>query len=234
MHGVCFVVEAIDIVASVATHSPHSGDESTTTSAASSCKRVVEMLLQGGSGSSGGGSGSGAMLGGFNVSKASRLAVRASLLASSGLRLVEGHYHCDLQCDSSQLGSLYGVLSKRRGTVLSDELVDGTDLFLVSALLPVVESSGFSVELLAKTAGSATAPLLSFSHWAPIPVDPFWRPTTQDERDEHGEAYLSHELDREGNLARRLIDGMRRRKGLAVEEKVVASAEKQRTLSKNK
>ena len=89
---------------------------------------------------------------------------------------------------------MYGVLSKRRGAVLDDEMIEGTDLFLISATLPVAESSGFSTELLSKTSGSATAPLLSFSHWAPMDVDPFWRPTTQEERDEHGEAYASHEV----------------------------------------
>jgi len=66
------------------------------------------------------------------------------------------------------------------------------NVWLSSALLPVVESGGFSSELLAKTSGSATAPLLRFSRWAALPVNPFWRPTTADERDEHGEAYASH------------------------------------------
>jgi len=40
-------------------------------------------------------------------------------------------FRCDLQCSSSQLGSLYGVLNKRRGSVLKDDLIDGTDLFLI-------------------------------------------------------------------------------------------------------
>jgi hypothetical protein len=44
----------------------------------------------------------------------------------------------------------------------------------------------------------------------------------------------SFQLGKETNLARRHVDGVRRRKGLAVEEKVVANAEKQRTLSRNK
>ena len=36
------------------------------------------------------------------------------------------------------------------------------------------------------------------------------------------------------NLARKLMDGVRRRKGLRVEDKVVASATKQRTISRTK
>jgi len=43
-----------------------------------------------------------------------------------------------------------------------------------------------------------------------------------------------NQLGKETNLARRHVDGVRRRKGLAVEEKVVANAEKQRNLSRNK
>ena len=39
------------------------------------------------------------------------------------VRLVEGHYRCDLQCAAAHLGALYGVLSKRRGTVLDDDVV---------------------------------------------------------------------------------------------------------------
>lgn len=50
---------------------------------------------------------------------------------------------------------------------------------------------------------------------------------TEEEREEHGEdAQMA-------NLARKLIDSVRRRKGLPVEEKVVAKATKQRTLKRN-
>jgi len=48
--------------------------------------------------------------------------------------------------------------------------VEGTDLFVVRAHLPVVESLGFGSELLSKTSGAATAPLLRFSHWSSLPV----------------------------------------------------------------
>ena len=65
------------------------------------------------------------------------------------------------------------------------------------------------------------------SHWERLGVDPFFVPTTEEEREEHGEeAQLA-------NLARRLIDAVRRRKGLPVEEKVVQKATKQRTLKRN-
>lgn len=59
-------------------------------------------------------------------------------------------------------------------------------------------------------------------------VDPFFVPTTEEELEEFGS-----EAGGPANLARRLIDGVRRRKGLPVEEKVVAKATKQRTLKRN-
>jgi ribosome assembly protein 1 len=57
-------------------------------------------------------------------------------------------------------------------------------------------------------------------------VDPFYVPTTEEEREEWGEEGQGVGA---ANLAKHLIDAVRRRKGLAVEEKVVESATKQRT-----
>ena len=42
------------------------------------------------------------------------------------------------------LGKVYGVISKRRGRIIADEMKEGTSFFSVSALLPVVESFGFA------------------------------------------------------------------------------------------
>lgn len=61
-----------------------------------------------------------------------------------------------------------------------------------------------------------------------VQVDPFFVPTTDEELEEYGT-----EAGGPANLARRLIDAVRRRKGLPVEEKVVAKATKQRTLKRN-
>jgi hypothetical protein len=61
-----------------------------------------------------------------------------------------------------------------------------------------------------------------------LKVDPFFVPTTEEELEEFGT-----EMGGPANLARRLMDAVRRRKGLPVEEKVVAKATKQRTLKRN-
>jgi len=42
------------------------------------------------------------------------------------------------------LGKVYGVISKRRGRIVAEELKEGTSFFSISARLPVVESFGFA------------------------------------------------------------------------------------------
>lgn len=42
------------------------------------------------------------------------------------------------------LGKVYGVVAKRRGRIVAEEMKEGTTFFTVSALLPVVESFGFA------------------------------------------------------------------------------------------
>lgn len=58
------------------------------------------------------------------------------------------------------------------------------------------------------------------------------RPTTEDELEEFGE--FGANIGGERSLPRLIIDTTRKRKGLAIEEKVVMYAEKQRTLNKKK
>ncbi|KAL2620565.1 hypothetical protein R1flu_000770 [Riccia fluitans] len=88
-----------------------------------------------------------------------------------------------------------------------------------------VESYGgaLSDELRRKTSGFAS-PQLVLSHWEPLPEDPFFVPKTEEEIEEFGDG--SSVLQ---NTARKLIDSVRRRKGLPVEEKIVQFATKQRT-----
>ncbi|RCV06705.1 hypothetical protein SETIT_1G184700v2 [Setaria italica] len=77
-----------------------------------------------------------------------------------------------------------------------------------------------------RTSGAASA-ILAFSHWESISQDPFFTPKTQEETEEFG--------DRSSigpNLAKKLMNSVRRRKGLHVEEKVVEHGTKQRTLAR--
>jgi ribosome assembly protein 1 len=144
------------------------------------------------------------------------------------VRLVEAIYECTVQCQSEQLGRLYSVINKRRGNVFQEELSDGTSLFTIKASLPVVESFGFATELLINTSGAASNPQLTFSHWSIIEDDPFFQPQTEEEREDYGERIYEH------NYVRKYIDAVRKRKGLARDEKIVVHAEKQRTLARKK
>ena len=51
---------------------------------------------------------------------------------------------CSYTSKADVLGKVYGVVAKRRGRIVSEEMKEGTSLFNVTALLPVVESFGFA------------------------------------------------------------------------------------------
>ena len=71
-------------------------------------------------------------------------------------------YSCDIQASSESrvketawcrltytfsaevLGKEYGVVAKRRGRIISEEMKEGTSFFTVRARLPVAESFGFA------------------------------------------------------------------------------------------
>lgn len=152
-------------------------------------------------------------------------ACRAAILQNNP-RLVEGMYFCELTTPTEQLGSTYAVLGKKRAKILKEEMQEGTSVFTVHAYLPVAESIGFSNQLRTVTSGAASA-LLVLSHWDAIPEDPFFIPKSQEEIEEFGDGASIGP-----NLAKKLMNSVRRRKGLHVEEKVVEHGSKQRTLAK--
>lgn len=117
-------------------------------------------------------------------------------------------YFCELNTPTEYLGPMYAVLSRRRARVLKEEMQEGSPFFTVHAYLPVSESFGFADELR-------------------IPEDPFFVPKTEEEIEEFGDG--SSVLP---NTARKLINAVRRCKGLPVEEKVVQHGTKQRTLAR--
>lgn len=141
-------------------------------------------------------------------------------------RLLLAMYHCEIQATTEVLGKVYGVITRRRGKILNEEMREGTPFFLIHASLPVVESFGFSEEIRKRTSGAANPQLVFSGFEMLIDEDPFWVPTTEEELEELGEV-----ADRE-NIAKMYMDNVRRRKGLSINEKVVHNAEKQRTLKK--
>ncbi|CDH09195.1 probable Ribosome assembly protein 1 [Zygosaccharomyces bailii ISA1307] len=141
-------------------------------------------------------------------------------------RMMWAVYSCDVQTSVDVLGKVYSVVQQRRGRIESEELKEGTPFFQIKAIIPVVEAFGFSEDIRKKTSGAAQ-PQLVFAGFECIDLDPFWVPTTEEELEELGDT-----ADRE-NIARKHMNNVRRRKGLFVDEKVIKSGEKQRTLKKN-
>ncbi|KAI9155923.1 Cytoplasmic GTPase/eEF2-like protein (ribosomal biogenesis) [Blastocladiella emersonii ATCC 22665] len=153
-----------------------------------------------------------------------RDACRLAFLARSP-RLLLATYACTIQCLDDSLGTVYGLVARRRGRILAEEMREGTPYFLVQARVPVVESFGFAEEARKRTSGGAS-PQLVFAGWDVLDVDPFWVPATEVELEDLGAV-----ADRE-NVAKRYVDGVRKRKGMMVDEKIVEDGEKQRTLKR--
>lgn len=175
-------------------------------------------------------------IGGGMVLSATRQGIRCAFL-SRPARLVEGYFKLSLHSSLEGLGPLYNILSKRRGRVVEDTMVDGTQLLLIEALLPQAEAFGLTQELLLRSSGNVTAPEMIFSHYEILDEDPFWIPSSLEEREDFGEIISSGDTSTGVVKHRGLtyLRKMRRRKGLVIdEEKILKDGEKQRTLARKK
>ncbi|KAI9790318.1 MAG: Cytoplasmic GTPase/eEF2-like protein (ribosomal biogenesis) [Piccolia ochrophora] len=159
------------------------------------------------------------------VIKSVRDSIRQGFLDWSP-RLLLAMYSCEIQASTEVLGRVYGVITRRRGRILSEDLKEGTPFFSITSVLPVAESFGFSDEIRKRTSGAAS-PQLRFQGFEMLDQDPFWVPFTEEDLEDLGEL-----ADRE-NVAKRYMDGVRARKGLFVSgKKLVRDAEKQKTLKR--
>ncbi|KAM0300399.1 hypothetical protein ACHAPM_006712 [Fusarium culmorum] len=141
-------------------------------------------------------------------------------------RLMLAMYSVEIQASTEVLGRVYDVLTRRRGRVNAELMKEGTPFFTIQALVPVAESFGFADEMRKRTSGAAQ-PQLIFAGFEILNEDPFWVPFTEDDLEDLGEFG-----DKE-NVAKRYMDGVRRKKGLLVEGRNVATdAEKQKTLKR--
>lgn len=157
-----------------------------------------------------------------------REAIRNAFLDWSP-RILLAMYSLTVQATPEVLGRVYSVLTRRRGSILSEELLEGTPYFTIHASLPVAESFGFSDEIRKRTSGLAQPQLRFTGFGLPegVDVDPNWVPRSEEELEDlgvHGE--------RE-NVAKRYVDGVRRRKGLLVRGRGGRDAEKQKTMKTN-
>lgn len=159
------------------------------------------------------------------IIKTFQSSLRAGFLDWSS-RLMLAMYSVEIQASTEVLGRVYDVLTRRRGRVIAETMKEGTPFFTIQALLPVAESFGFADEMRKRTSGAAQ-PQLIFAGFEILDEDPFWVPFTEDDLEDLGEL-----ADKE-NVAKRYMDGVRRKKGLLVEGRNVATdAEKQKTLKR--
>jgi len=120
----------------------------------------------------------------------SRRVCFASML-TGGPGLLEPVYLCSISVPQDAMGNVYGVLTKRRGHVFSEEQRPGTPQMTLLAYLPVMESFGFTADLRSNTGGKAF-PQCSFDHWEPMTGNPY----------------------EEGNKSNEVVLAVRKRKGL--------------------
>jgi elongation factor 2 len=123
---------------------------------------------------------------------ARRVCFASMLTAQPGL--LEPIYLCNISVPQDAMGNVYGVLTRRRGHVFTEEQRPGTPQMTLLAYLPVLESFGFTADLRSNTGGKAF-PQCSFDHWEQMSGNPY-------------EA---------GNKANETVLAVRKRKGLAVE-----------------
>jgi len=101
----------------------------------------------------------------------SRRVCFASLLTAEP-GLLEPVYLCNISVPQDAMGNVYGVMTKRRGHVFSEEQRPGTPQMTLLAYLPVMESFGFTADLRSHTGGKAF-PQCSFDHWEPMTGNPY-------------------------------------------------------------
>eukprot|EP00591_Stephanopyxis_turris_P009503 CAMPEP_0195522194 /NCGR_PEP_ID=MMETSP0794_2-20130614/20093_1 /TAXON_ID=515487 /ORGANISM="Stephanopyxis turris, Strain CCMP 815" /LENGTH=851 /DNA_ID=CAMNT_0040651887 /DNA_START=127 /DNA_END=2682 /DNA_ORIENTATION=+ len=128
---------------------------------------------------------------------ARRVCFASMLTAEPGL--LEPVYLCNISVPQDAMGNVYGVLTRRRGHVFTEEQRPGTPQMTLLAYLPVMESFGFTADLRSQTGGKAF-PQCSFDHWEPMSGDPYT----------------------DGNKVNEVVLAVRKRKGLAPEPPAIS------------
>ena len=103
------------------------------------------------------------------IQAARRVYYAASLTAEP--RLQEPIFLAEITTPVTSASSVYQCLNQRRGIVIEDEPLSGTNMSVIKAYIPVAESFGFPTSLRSMTSGQAF-PQCVFSHWAEVTGDP--------------------------------------------------------------
>jgi elongation factor 2 len=117
-------------------------------------------------------------------------ALYASQLAANP-RLQEPIYCVEIICPNSVVGTVYSVISMKRGSI-EEEIETGIGQSTLKGFMPVAESFGFTEYLREQTSGKAF-PSLSFHHWEVLNENP---------------------LSKAENRVTKIVTAIRKRKGL--------------------
>ena len=93
------------------------------------------------------------------IIKSTRESIRQGFLDWSP-RILLAMYSCEIQASAEVLGRVYTVITRRRGRIVSESLLEPSTNFTILALLPVAESFGFSDEIRQRTSGFAVPQLV--------------------------------------------------------------------------
>lgn len=100
-----------------------------------------------------------------------RRSMMSSMLTARPI-LMEPVFLVEIQCTEDVLGPVHRLLSKKRGEIIEEMKINGTQLMNVRVHMPVNESTGFDAELRGVSSGKAY-PQCTFDHWQVLPGDPF-------------------------------------------------------------
>lgn len=92
--------------------------------------------------------------------------------------LYEPIFLVNITCPQNMVGTIYNVMSMRRGSVSSEGDVMNGGVANMSCFLPVAESFGFSQALAEATSGTAFSQLM-FDHWSMMDTSDFRDPTAR-------------------------------------------------------
>ncbi|KAJ2160762.1 hypothetical protein GGF46_002008 [Coemansia sp. RSA 552] len=86
-------------------------------------------------------------------------------------RLMEPVSFVEIQAPADCVSAVYTVLGRRRGHVTQDAPKPGSPMYMIKALLPTIDSTGFETDLRSYTQGQAFCQQY-FDHWQVVPGDP--------------------------------------------------------------
>ncbi len=134
---------------------------------------------------------------------------------NSDPRIVEGMYLCKMQASPETYGVIYNVIHRFRGRVIQEEIQNGTNFFLVDALIPIVEGFEFNSHIRKMSSGIAQPQLVFYGYEVNVNNDPLFLPSTAEELEEHGAGDILVD-----NIAKQLIERVRKQKGLIITKKI--------------